>query len=115
MTVMLRRGPVPIRVLLAENSDVIHRAIERHLKFEPRIELVAQSKTFQDAVRLVREVLPDVVVLDLRMTAATDVNEDGIRHICKCWTVAMSVSVNNETEALYGKLNADAFIDKMYL
>ena len=49
------------------------------------------------------------------MTAATDVNEDGIRQICKCWTVAMSVSVNNETEALYGKLNADAFIDKMYL
>lgn len=27
----------------------------------------------------------------------------------------MSASVNDETDALYGKLNADAFIDKMYL
>jgi DNA-binding NarL/FixJ family response regulator len=106
---------LPIKVLLVENSDVIHRGIERHLKFEPQIELVAQSKTFQDAVRLVRELSPDVVVLDLRMTAAIDVNEDGVRQICKCWTIAMSVSVNDETEALYGKLNADAFIDKMYL
>jgi DNA-binding NarL/FixJ family response regulator len=106
---------LPIKVLLADDSDAIHRAIERHLKFEPEIELVGQAKGFQEAVRLVRELSPDVVILDLRMTAALDADDDGIRQICNCWTIAISVSVDGETDALFEKLNADAFIDKMYL
>jgi DNA-binding NarL/FixJ family response regulator len=106
---------LPIKVLLADDSDAIHRAIERHLKFEPEIELVGQAKGFQEAVRLVRELSPDVVILDLRMTAALDADDDGIRQICNCWTIAISVSVDGETDALFAKLNADAFIDKMYL
>jgi chemotaxis response regulator CheB len=106
---------LPIKVLLADDSEVIHRAIERHLKLEPEIELVALAKDFSHAVRLVRELSPDVVVLDLRMTAAVDANDDGIRQICSCWTIAISVSVDDQAGALFGKLNADAFIDKMYL
>ena len=106
---------MPIKVLLADDSDAIHRAIERHLKFEPEIELVGQAKGFQEAVRLVRELSPDVVILDLRMTAALDADDDGILQICNCWTIAISVSVDGETDALFEKLNADAFIDKMYL
>jgi two-component system, NarL family, invasion response regulator UvrY len=106
---------LPIKVLLADNSDVIHRAIERHLTFEPKIEMVGQTKTFEEAVRLVRELSPDVVILDLRMTAAVNADNEGIRQICECWVIAMSVSVDDETDALFGKLNADAFIDKMDL
>ena len=106
---------MPIKVLLADDSDVIHRAIERHLKFEPKIEMVGQTKTFEEAVRLVRELSPDVVILDLQMTAAIDADDDGLRQICHCWTIAISASVDEETVALSGKLDADAFIDKMYL
>jgi DNA-binding NarL/FixJ family response regulator len=106
---------LPIKVLLADDSDVIHRAIERHLKFEPKIEMVGQTKTFEEAVRLVRELSPDVVILDLQMTAAIDADDDGLRQICHCWTIAISASVDEETVALSGKLDADAFIDKMYL
>jgi chemotaxis response regulator CheB len=106
---------LPIRVFLADDSDVIRAAIERHLKSEPKIELVGQTKRFEEAVRLVRELSPDVVLLDLRMTAAIDAADVGLRQICNCWTIALSVIVNDETDALYEKLNADAFIDKMYL
>jgi DNA-binding NarL/FixJ family response regulator len=106
---------LPIKVLLADDSDVIHRAIERHLKFEPKIAMVGQTKTFEEAVRLVRELSPDVVILDLQMTAAIDADDDGLRQICNCWTIAISASVDEETDALSGKLDADAFIDKMYL
>jgi two-component system, NarL family, invasion response regulator UvrY len=106
---------LPIKVLLADNSEVIHCAIERHLKFEPKIKMVGQTKTFEEAVRLVRELSPDVVILDLRMTADVSDDNEGIRQICECWVIAMSVSVDDETDALFGKLNADAFIDKMDL
>jgi chemotaxis response regulator CheB len=106
---------MPIRVLLADDSDSLRGVIERHLKSEPKIELVGQAKEFQEAVRLVDELSPDVVVLDLRMTSRADANDEGIRQICRCWTIAMSASVDDETETLAGKLNADLFIDKMYL
>jgi hypothetical protein len=56
-----------------------------------------------------------VVILDLQMTAAIDADDDGLRQICHCWTIAISASVDEETVALSGKLDADAFIDKMYL
>jgi DNA-binding NarL/FixJ family response regulator len=77
--------------------------------------MVGQTKTFEEAVRLVRELSPDVVILDLRMTADVSDDNEGIRQICECWVIAMSVSVDDETDALFGKLNADAFIDKMDL
>jgi DNA-binding NarL/FixJ family response regulator len=106
---------MPIRVLLADDSDSLRSVIERHLKSEPTIELVAQAKEFQEAVRLVDELSPDVVVLDLRMTSRVDVNDEGVRQICRCWTIAMSASIDDETKTLAGRLNADIFIDKMHL
>jgi chemotaxis response regulator CheB len=114
-SVTVQRGPLPIRVLLADDSDVIRAAIERHLKTESKIELVGQTKRFDEAVKMVHELAPDVILLDLRMTTALNADDEGIRQVCSCWTVAMSVTVDDETDALYGKLNADAFIDKMYL
>lgn len=114
-SVTVQQRPLPIRVLLADDSDVIRAAIERHLKSEPKIELIGQTKAFQETVRLVNELSPDVVLLDLRMSTRVDASDEGIRQICNCWTIAMSARVDDETDALYGKLNADAFIDKMYL
>lgn len=106
---------MPIRVLLADDSDSLRGVIERHLKSEPKIELVGQAKEFQEAVKLVDELSPDVVVLDLRMTSRVDANDEGIRQICRCWTIAISASVDDEIEALVEKLNVDVFIDKMHL
>jgi chemotaxis response regulator CheB len=106
---------LPIKVLLADDSDVIRAAIERHLQSEPKIELIGQAKRFEEAVKMVRELAPDVVLLDLRMTSALNADDEGIRQVCSCWTIAMSATVDDETDGLCGKLNADAFIDKMYL
>jgi DNA-binding NarL/FixJ family response regulator len=93
----------------------LRHAIARHLETEPRIELVGQAKEFKRAVQLVNECNPDVVLLDLRMTTALDADEQGIRQICECKTIAMSASLDDETLALVGRVKADAFIDKMYL
>jgi len=116
MVCSVHRGDkLPIRVLLADDSDALRNAIARHLATEPRIELVGQAKEFKRAVQLVNECAPDVVLLDLRMTTALDADEQGIRQICECKTIAMSASLDDETLALVGRVKADAFIDKMYL
>jgi two-component system, NarL family, response regulator LiaR len=106
---------LPIRVLLADDSDALRHAIARHLETDPRIELVGQANEFKRAVQLVAECDPDVVLLDLRMTTTVDADEQGIRQICECKTIAMSASLDDETLALVGRVKADAFIDKMYL
>jgi chemotaxis response regulator CheB len=65
---------MPIRVLLADDSDSLRGVIERHLKSEPKIEPVGQAKEFQEAVKLTDELSPDGVVPDLRMTSGVDLN-----------------------------------------
>jgi DNA-binding NarL/FixJ family response regulator len=56
-----------IRVLVAEDFPLIREGIVRALRRDPGIEIVAETDNGEDAVRLVLEHEPDVMVLDLRM------------------------------------------------
>jgi DNA-binding NarL/FixJ family response regulator len=104
-----------ITVLLADDSHVMRETIERHLKTEPDIHVLGQVKNFDEAVRMLEELAPDIVILDLRMTAAVDVQHQGIKQLCSCRTIVISATVDDTSQVLAKRLNADAFIDKMKL
>ena len=56
-----------IRLILADDEHLIRGALEALLGLEPDLELVASTDNGTDAVRLAREHVPDVCVLDLEM------------------------------------------------
>ena len=56
-----------IRLVLAEDSAVIRRAVIDVLKGDSRIEVVGQAERFAQALDFVRVLKPDVLVLDLYM------------------------------------------------
>ncbi|MEE1621278.1 response regulator transcription factor [Zafaria sp. Z1313] len=56
-----------IRILLADDEHLIRGALEALLGLEEDIEVVASTDNGADAVRLARELRPDVCVLDLEM------------------------------------------------
>lgn len=56
-----------IRILIADDENLLRMAIASLLDLEEGIEVVAQADNGETAIRLTRETSPDVVLLDLEM------------------------------------------------
>jgi len=56
-----------IRVLVADDHEVVREGTLRMLEREIDIDIVGEAADGLEAVRLVQEIVPDVVVLDVRM------------------------------------------------
>jgi chemotaxis response regulator CheB len=66
-------GPrIAIRTLLTDDSLAVRHAVGRLLSGKSQIELVGLASMFQETVRLVGELKPDVIVVDLGMPAAAN-------------------------------------------
>ncbi|WP_141579021.1 DNA-binding response regulator [Actinomadura sp. WMMA1423] len=63
-----------IRLLIADDEDLLRSALASLLALEDDLEVVAEASTSTEAVRLAREHAPDIAVLDLEMPPA-----DGLR------------------------------------
>lgn len=61
--------PEPARVLVADDQDLFRRGIHAVLAGEEDIEVVAEASDGLEAVARAEELVPDVVLLDIRMPA----------------------------------------------
>lgn len=84
----------PVRVLLAEDDPLSRSGILDRLTFEPDIVVVGEAETGVDAVHRAMELVPDVVVMDIRMPEM-----DGIE-------ATRQLTENNATTAILILTNA---------
>lgn len=57
----------PIRIVLADDHPIVIAGLTRLLSLEPDFELLASASDGNEALRYVRDLRPDVLVLDIRM------------------------------------------------
>ena len=58
---------MPIRVLIADDSELMRRQIRRTIEPDPDIEICAESENGVEAVRKAQDCRPDLVIMDVSM------------------------------------------------
>lgn len=109
---------MPVRVLLADDSEVMRSAIARLLKDEASVQLVGEAKGFAETLRLSSDLKPDILLLDLHMGDEHEypplVVRQQLLQSVKC-ILAMSVWNDDKAHALAASLGANVLLDKANL
>jgi NarL family two-component system response regulator LiaR len=62
-----REEPMTIRILLVDDHTVVRKGLRTFLSYDPELEVVGEAADGAQALSLARELMPDVVVMDLLM------------------------------------------------
>jgi DNA-binding NarL/FixJ family response regulator len=97
---LFERGP-RIRVLLANRQPIARHGMRAVLASEPDIHVIAEAESGLDAVKLARELRPDVVVIDLVMADVDGITATRmIRTDVSCTKVLVMVGANDDMAAV---------------
>jgi two-component system response regulator DevR len=107
---------MPIKVLLADDVQIVRRAIRSVLKEEPRIEIVGEASELSQTLRMAEALKPQVIVMDLHMpNTASIAPSEAKSRLAKTRLLAISVFDDEETKAMADSFGAVTLLDKMKL
>src|ERR1700730_11167824 len=115
--VMTAQAQLPIKVLLADDSEIMREAIKKLLVDEPRIHIVGEASCFATAMQLVADAKPDLLLLDLHLPQKRELPASVVRSQLNCieYTLAISFANDEEAKSLAASYGAAALLDKMSL
>jgi DNA-binding NarL/FixJ family response regulator len=96
----------PVRILLADDHEMIRAALRALLDAEDGLEVVAETGDGLAAVQLVKEYAPDVVVMDLRMPGVDGI--EATRQAVAAGVRVVVASAHADARTIRGALAAGA-------
>ena len=99
-----------VRVFLADDAEVVRRAIRSLLSEREGIKVVGEAATFPEVLQKTTELKPDVIVLDLHMA-------DGEKERLPAGPKLLAISFANDDEAkaTAASIGVAKLLDKMQL
>jgi DNA-binding NarL/FixJ family response regulator len=99
---------MPIRVLLADDHSVVRDGLRALLEAEGDIEVVGMAANGLEAVKKVRELQPDVVVMDLAMPEVNGTEATAQIHDISPATEVLVLSMHSTAEHIFRAFQAGA-------
>ena len=103
-------GTAPVRVLLADDEPLLRQSLRIVIDSQPDMEIVGEATNGPDAVRAVGELVPDIVLMDIRMPGGDGMH--ATREITAdpalSGTRVLVLSMYELDEYVYGALRAGA-------
>src|SRR6266404_4220429 len=102
-----------VTVLVADDAELIRRGIKLLLKDRDDISVIGEASNFPETIQKAAELLPDVLIIDLRMTANANGELNSLTN--GPMVVEISFDIGETAQAQAKRLGATKFIDKMDL
>jgi chemotaxis response regulator CheB len=106
-----------ITVLIADDSDVMRKAIRKTLEEEHRISVVGEASTFAQTIQMIADFKPEVLLLDLHLAEKLDFAPHSVKSQLNSVNHVLTVSFSNDDEAkaVAESYGSKVLLDKMNL
>lgn len=98
----------PVRVVLADDQPLVRSGLRLIMADHPDLEVVGEAATGAEAVQLVRDTGPDVVVMDIRMPGMDGIEATRLITAGPTATRVLVLTTFDEDDYVYGALRAGA-------
>ncbi len=95
-------------ILLVDDHEVVRLGLKSLLEHNDKFEVVAEARTAKEAVRMVEEYQPDVVLMDIRLPGASGI--EACQEITERWPDVRVVMLTSyaEDDMLFSAIRAGA-------
>ncbi|MFE6902052.1 response regulator [Streptomyces sp. NPDC057717] len=97
-----------VRVVLADDQPLVRSGLRVLIADTPDLEVVGEAANGEEAVRLAREVSPDVIVMDIRMPGMNGIEATSLVTSGPGATRVLVLTTFDEDDYVYGALRAGA-------
>jgi two-component system nitrate/nitrite response regulator NarL len=102
-----------IRVVIVDDHPLFREGVARTLNFAPDIEVVAEGQNSSDAIKMVQEHLPDIILLDISMPGGGIETARTIKKVCPTAKIGMLTVSEREDDVMQSLgAGADGYILK---
>jgi pilus assembly protein CpaE len=104
-----------IRLVLVDDQSTVRQGLKMRLLLEPDITVVGEASSGKEALVLVQQLRPDVVLMDIEMPEMDGITATTALHdiVPQSVTVMLSIHSDNVTRARARTAGAKAFVEKL--
>ena len=103
-----------VRILLADDHGIMRQGLRSLIEKEPEMQVVAEAEDGRKALELVRELIPDIVIMDITMPNLNGVGaaRQIVSEFPKTRVIALSMHANRRFVADMLKAGASGYVLK---